>query len=126
MSCKSPNEQECLASNPAGNFKNAQSCAVGSVPLTFGGCYAANSACQVIELCDTAPQCVAFQHEADCLRAVERSLPAGSTDPQQGSCGPIYQGNNCTSPTGQPCTTPGANCTCESFTYRGCDVGSAQ
>jgi hypothetical protein len=124
MSCVLPNEAQCIATNPSGNFKTAQSCEVGQVPLTIGGCYAANAACQVIEQCDFQPACIAIQHEADCLRAVER--PAvdvngdGQFDAEYASCDTTYRGNNCTSPTGQTCTTPGANCTCESFTFSGC------
>lgn len=85
----------------------APTCPAGEVPLILDGCY--TGSCSAIATCDVTPTCEALQHEADCL---------GRTD----DCAPDYTGINCTSSTGTPCSTPGANCTCESYTYRSCNT----
>jgi hypothetical protein len=121
MSCALPDTGTCVG----GNSTNPPACGVGTVPLTFKGCFAANGACQSIALCDVAAACSAIQHESDCNSLIERDRDAAG-NPDLGPCAPVYQGNNCTSPNGQACTTPGANCTCESFTYRFCEGALAQ
>jgi len=36
-------------------------------------------------------------------------------------CGPVYRGVNCTSDTGEACTSQSAACTCESFSFDSCE-----
>ncbi|MBX3159855.1 MAG: hypothetical protein KF773_28045 [Deltaproteobacteria bacterium] len=109
MSCAAADATVCTA----GNTTTMPSCGEGTVPLTFKGCYSPTNVCQTISLCDVAPPCQVLVHEADCLRATERT--------DGGACGAVYNGVNCRNPTsGASCTSPGANCVCDSFTFNGC------
>ncbi len=37
-------------------------------------------------------------------------------------CAPVYRGVNCTSESGEPCTSDTAECTCESFAFSACEA----
>lgn len=37
------------------------------------------------------------------------------------SCSPVYRGVNCTSETGEACTSESVNCSCESFAFDSCE-----
>lgn len=81
-------------------------CPEGQVALILDGCY--TGACSAIATCDLTPTCEALQYEGDCLdRAAD--------------CDIDYNGVNCRNPDGNtPCSTPGANCVCDSYTFDSC------
>jgi hypothetical protein len=104
----------CLpGENPAGTCAGdvsatcttaAPQCAVGSVPLLFGGCY--NGNCQVYAQCNLPPVCTHINDESDCL---------GRTD-----CSASYNGIDCTKPDGSACKSGDTNCTCQSYVFATC------
>jgi hypothetical protein len=83
----------------------APQCAAGEVPLVKDGCY--TGACRAIKVCEAAPVCTAFQHEADCL--------ARTAD-----CASVYTGHDCTKPNGDACHAGDVDCKCKTFTFAAC------
>jgi hypothetical protein len=82
----------------------APTCAVGTVPLIFDGCY--TGGCFETDLCADAPVCAHINDETNCL---------GRTD-----CSASYTGLNCTTTNGTACHSGDSGCTCESFVFATC------
>ncbi len=83
-------------------------CPAGSTAEIYDGCYTGE--CMAKEECpDGAPfECSDLNgDEAGCL--------------DNDACGAVYKGVNCTSPSGEDCTSGSADCSCESFEYDYCE-----
>ena len=89
----------CTATAPA--------CPQGQVPLRKDGCFTGQ--CRAINACEGAPECVALQHETDCLgRAAD--------------CSTVYTGHGCRKPDNTPCQAGDTDCKCDSFTFASCEI----
>lgn len=81
-------------------------CPAGSTPAIEARCY--NGACMLKSDCpDGAPLECSDLAEAACV--------------EDESCGSVYRGVNCTSDTGEECTSGAVDCTCESFQFDYCE-----
>lgn len=81
-------------------------CPLGSTPAidVDTGCYTGD--CIDNAECPDGNPC-ASNTEDQCIAAAE--------------CTAVYSGTNCTDPNGNACNANEANCTCESYTYTGCE-----
>ncbi len=59
--------------------------------------------------------CVPRDEVLPCEEQAEAGCLADDT------CSPIYRGVNCTSETGEPCSSDAVDCTCESFAFASCE-----
>ncbi len=83
-------------------------CPVGSTPIIEDGCYTGQ--CMAKSECpDGAP------FACSDLNNDENTCIANAT------CGTVYKGVNCTSPSGATCTSGSVDCTCESFEFDYCE-----
>ena len=103
-----PEEQQVL------ELLNAESVDLGSVALVGG---AGDSPIAPIEgppvpceITSEVPEVVTLQCTSTHGACVEDA-----------ECGSVYRGVNCTSATGDECTSGSANCTCESFQFDYCE-----
>jgi hypothetical protein len=88
----------------------APTCAVGSVPLIYNGCY--TGGCLATDTCSDAPVCGHINDEGNCL--------------DRADCTAVYVGLNCTNAqTGQACHSGDAGCTCQSFSFDHCSAPNA-
>jgi hypothetical protein len=88
----------------------APTCASGSVPLIYNGCY--TGGCLATDACSAAPVCAHINDEPNCL--------------DRADCTAVYVGLNCTnSQTGQSCHSGDAGCTCASFSFDHCATTNA-
>ncbi len=83
-------------------------CPVGSTPAISEGCYTGE--CMAKDECpDGAPfACSDLNTDEDACLANDE-------------CGAVYKGVNCTSPSGEECTSGSADCSCESFEFDYCE-----
>ena len=97
------------------------------------GCYCTEDRwCEESGFCETDSDCF------EGFRCDDRStcIPEGEPEPEPGcsdlnadesaciaasSCEPVYRGINCTSETGEECTSGAENCSCEAFALDRCD-----
>lgn len=96
------------------------------------GCYCNNEGfCEESSLCRLNQDCADDFYCSElgsCVPAEDVEPPATCDDLSSDetaclaseSCSPVYRGVNCTSESGEPCTSETANCTCESFTFDSC------
>lgn len=102
----------CLpGQDPAGSCGGAitcttamPSCPSGQIAVSIDGCW--TGACRDIAACDVPASCTRINDETDCTTRTD--------------CGPVYGGTNCHTTNGSSCTTPGANCTCDSYFFASC------
>lgn len=89
----------------------APTCASGSVPLIFNGCY--TGYCLAANQCSESPVCEHVNDETNCLGRVA-------------DCTAVYVGRNCTNTqTGQACHSGDSGCVCESFQFDRCKTTQA-
>jgi hypothetical protein len=88
---------------------DAPICPAGSTPEILDGCYTGN--CMAKADCpDGAPfECSDLNDDEDACIA----------NPE---CGAVYKGINCTTPSGDACTSGETNCSCESFAFDYCEA----